>query len=83
MKDRKRFPAGARRMGWDRVTPRDLRRTWKTLAGLAGVSKADRDALQNHGARDVSARHYDRYDGMREKRAAVDAWGRWAASIPE
>jgi len=56
-------------------TPRDLRRTWKTLAGRAGVSKELRDRLQNHvKASDVSARHYDRYDYLRERRAAMKRW---------
>jgi integrase len=56
-------------------TPRDLRRTWKTLAGKAGVSKEDRDLIQNHAKGDVSSKHYDHYDYYAEKRAAMDAWG--------
>lgn len=58
-------------------TPRDLRRTWKTLAGKAGLSREVRDALQNHARSDVASRHYDRYDGLPEKRAGVALWGRW------
>lgn len=58
-------------------TTRDLRRTWKTLAGVAGISKADRDLIQNHSAGDVSSRHYDRYDYLPEKRAALERWERW------
>lgn len=58
-------------------TTRDLRRTWKTLAGEAGLSKVERDALQHHLESDVSSRHYDRYDGLREKRAAVAKWQAW------
>jgi integrase len=54
--------------------PKDLRRTWKTLAGDAGVSKEMRDMLQNHRKSDVSSRHYDRYDGLAEKRAAIAKW---------
>ncbi|HET9159858.1 MAG TPA: integrase family protein, partial [Caulobacteraceae bacterium] len=42
------------------VTNRDLRRTWKTLAGKAGVSKEIRDRLQNHTLQDVSSKSYDR-----------------------
>lgn len=60
-------------------TTRDLRRTWKTLAGEAGLTKVERDALQNHTASDVSSKHYDRYDGLREKRAAVAKWEQWLA----
>ncbi len=39
------------------ATNRDLRRTFKTLAGKAGVSKEIRDRLQNHALQDVSSRH--------------------------
>jgi integrase len=61
----------------ERFTGRDLRRTWKTLAGQAGVSKEDRDRLQNHSAGDVSSRHYDRWQYLPEKRAAVARWEGW------
>ena len=40
------------------VTNRDLRRTWKTLAGKAGVSKEIRDRIQNHTLQDVSSKSY-------------------------
>jgi len=53
---------------------RDIRRTWKTMAGRAGLTKDIRDRLQNHVFRDVSSRHYDRYDYIKEKRAAVEVW---------
>jgi integrase len=56
---------------------RDLRRTWKTLAGKAGISKDDRDRLQCHARGDVSSRHYDRYEYLVEKRAAMDRWSDW------
>jgi integrase len=55
-------------------TPRDLRRTWKTLAGAAGLSKEIRDRIQNHARSDVSSRHYDRYSYLAEKRAAMKTW---------
>jgi integrase len=63
--------------GVPHFTPRDLRRTWKTLAGQIGITKQDRDRLQNHAQGDVSSKHYDRYDYLLEKRAAVLKWGRW------
>jgi len=44
------------------VTNRDLRRTWKTLAGKAGVSKEIRDRIQNHALQDVSSKAYDRWE---------------------
>lgn len=58
-------------------SPRDLRRTWKTLSGQAGISKEDRDRLQNHSKSDVSSVHYDRYDYLKEKRQAMEAWMSW------
>ena len=68
----------AARNGMESFTGRDLRRTWKTLAGAAGLSKQERDWLQNHmQGQDVSSRHYDRHDNLAEKRAAVLRWQAW------
>ncbi|HCE4692391.1 TPA: integrase arm-type DNA-binding domain-containing protein [Vibrio parahaemolyticus] len=55
-------------------TPRDLRRTCKTLMGEIGISKSLRDRLQNHALNDVSSKHYDRYEYLPEKRIALDSW---------
>ncbi len=55
---------------------RDIRRTAKTLMGEIGISKAIRDKLQNHSMQDVSSKHYDRYDYMKEKREAIALWER-------
>jgi integrase len=60
----------------EKFTMRDLRRTWKTLTGAAGLSKEIRDRLQNHmadGSR-VSAVHYDRWTYLPEKRAGMELW---------
>lgn len=54
--------------------PRDIRRTAKTLMGEIGISKEIRDKLQNHSLQDVSSKHYDRYDYMKEKREAIEIW---------
>lgn len=56
------------------VTNRDLRRTFKTLAGKAGVPKEIRDRLQNHALQDVSSKHYDRWHYMPEKRDGMVKW---------
>lgn len=64
----------AKKLGF---TARDLRRTWKTLAGMAGLTKVDRDLIQNHGQTGISAKHYDRWTYMPEKRAAVAQWEGW------
>lgn len=69
--------AFCRQNGVPAFTPRDLRRTWKTLAGEAGLSKADRDLIQNHINRDISSVHYDRYQYWREKQTAIACWDSW------
>lgn len=55
-------------------TPRDLRRTCKTLMGEIGIDKDTRDRLANHAAQDVSSVHYDRYSYLAEKSDALDRW---------
>lgn len=59
---------------FEKFTPRDLRRTCKTLMGEAGISKELRDRVQNHAMSDVSTIHYDRYDYLKEKRSAMAIW---------
>jgi len=63
------------------VTNRDLRRTWKTLAGQAGISKEIRDRLQNHTLQDVSSKSYDRWTYMPEKRAAMETWDAFVRAL--
>jgi integrase len=63
------------------VTNRDLRRTWKTLAGKAGVPKEIRDRIQNHALQDVSSKSYDRWTYMPEKRAGMEKWNAFVTSL--
>jgi integrase len=63
------------------ATNRDLRRTFKTLAGKAGVSKEIRDRLQNHALQDVSSKNYDRWNYMPEKRAGMAKWDRFVRAL--
>jgi integrase len=63
------------------VTNRDLRRTWKTLAGQAGISKEIRDRIQNHTLQDVSSKSYDRWNYMPEKRAAMKKWNSFVKAM--
>lgn len=63
------------------VTNRDLRRTWKTLAGMAGVPKEIRDRIQNHALQDVSSKSYDRWTYMPEKRAGMAKWDRFVRTL--
>ena len=55
-------------------SPRDIRRTFKTLSGSMGISLEIRNRLQGHAMTDVGSVHYDRYDYLTEKRAAMAAW---------
>jgi integrase len=55
-------------------TPRDIRRTFKTLAGDMGLSIELRDHIQNHKRPGVSSKHYDRYGYIREKRQGLELW---------
>lgn len=67
----------------DRVEPfqpRDLRRTWKSRAGDAGIERDIRDRLQQHLITDTGTKFYDHYDYMAEKREAVRKWGEWLES---
>ena len=56
------------------VTNRDMRRTFFTLAGAAGVPKEIRSRLCNHTLTDVSSVHYDRYHMLPEKRQGMAIW---------
>jgi integrase len=63
------------------ATNRDLRRTWKTLAGKAGLPKEIRDRIQNHALQDVSSKSYDRWNYMPEKRAGMAKWDEFVRGI--
>jgi integrase len=52
----------------------DLRRTIETIMASLGVHKDVRAQIQSHGISGIQARHYDRYDYMAEKRAALELW---------
>ncbi|KEX93765.1 integrase [Pseudomonas putida] len=58
-------------------TLRDLRRTCKTLMGVAGLSKEIRDRIQGHAFNDVASKHYDRYDYLKEKKRGLERWSVW------
>ena len=62
-------------------TLRDLRRTCKTLMGVAGLSKELRDRIQGHAFNDVSSKHYDRYDYLKEKREGLRQWATWLVKV--
>ena len=53
---------------------RDLRRTFKTLAGSIGISLEMRNRLQGHALVDVGSIYYDRYDYLSQKKEAMEKW---------
>ncbi len=56
---------------------RDLRRTAETMLQKLGVDKEVRAHLLSHGrTAGVQGRHYERYDYLPEKRAALASWTR-------
>ena len=71
---------GASRMaGIKPFTPRDLRRTWKSRAGDAGIDRFTRDLIQQHAQTDTGSKHYDRFDYLPQMRDAMAKWEAWLA----
>lgn len=71
---------GASRLeGITAFTPRDLRRTWKSRAGDAGIDRFMRDIIQQHAQNDTGSKHYDRYDYLPQMREAMTKWESWLA----
>jgi integrase len=61
-------------MGAEPFNLRDIRRTCETMLAGMGISKDTRSQLLSHGLSGVQAAHYDRYEYINEKRAALVAW---------
>lgn len=62
-------------------SPRDLRRTFKTLGGSFGISLEMRNRLQGHAMTDVGSVHYDRYDYLTQKREAMESYANRLSAI--
>lgn len=60
--------------GMESFSPRDLRRTFKTLGGSIGISLELRNRLQGHAMTDIGSMHYDRWGYLPEKRLAMEQW---------
>lgn len=69
--------AASRMDGIKPFTPRDLRRTWKSRAGDAGIDRFTRDLIQQHAQTDTGSKHYDRYDYLPQMREAMNKWEIW------
>jgi len=55
-------------------TPRDLRRTCTTHWARIGIQPSVRFLLQNRAVNDIEETHYNVYDGLPEKRQALERW---------
>lgn len=53
---------------------RDLRRASETVMQRLGISREVRAHLLSHGRVGVQGQHYERYDFIEEKRAALNKW---------
>jgi integrase len=67
--------------GMSPFSPRDLRRTFKTLAGTLRLPLEIRNRLQGHAMTDVGSVFYDRHDYLAEKREAMDEWAKGLKTI--
>jgi len=65
---------------FEKFTPRDIRRTWKTLAGSIKITLELRNRIQGHAINDVGSIHYDRYDYLDEKRDGMESWTNWLSN---
>jgi integrase len=72
-----------RNAGFESFSPRDLRRTWKTLAGSIGIDLEIRNRIQGHAMTDVGSIHYDRWNYLPEKYSAMERWADWLSSLIE
>ena len=67
--------------GFTPFQPRDLRRTWKSRTGDAGIGRFERDLIQQHARGDTGSIHYDRFDYLPQMRTAMDTWNDWLAQV--
>ena len=67
--------------GMPSFSARDLRRTFKTLAGSMGISLEMRNRLQGHALVDVGSVYYDRFDYLDQKRDAMEQWANGLTKI--
>jgi integrase len=67
--------------GTERIVPHDLRRTAATHMRALGISREDVKFVLGHTEADVLGRHYDKHDGLNEKRRALQLWTSYVADL--
>ncbi len=70
-----------RKLGIPGFTPHDLRRTCSTKLGEMLVPSNLIDRIINHKPYGITDRVYNKYEYLKEKREALDAWGATVARI--
>jgi integrase len=65
----------------DPPVPHDFRRSAATGLAALGIVREDRLAVLAHQASDIHGAVYDKYERLREKRAALVAWERHVAAL--
>jgi len=74
-------PQGSsKRSPFTKFTPRDIRRTWKTIAGSLKIDLELRNRIQGHAFTDVGSVNYDRYEYLDEKREGMEVWIDWLSN---
>jgi len=72
----------AKRFGIPHFTPHDLRRTAASFMTKLKIPRLHVEKVLNHATGDI-AEVYDRHDYLREKRVALEKWGKHLTAIVE
>lgn len=68
----------AKMLGIPQFTPRDLRRTWRTLADSAGLTAEEASRIMNHAyGSKIESVHYDKSEYASAKLAGMAKWEAW------
>ena len=67
----------------ERFTAKDIRRTAHYLMVDAGLTREERNLLQNHAQAGIDTKHYNRHDQLPEKREAIRKYDAWLTKVIE
>ena len=67
----------------ERFTAKDIRRTAHYLMVDAGLTREERNLLQNHAQTGIDTKHYNRHDQLPEKREAIRKYDAWLTKVIE
>lgn len=69
------------RTGIEKFSPRDCRRTFKTLGGSIEIDLEIRHRLQGHSFDDIGSAAYDRFSYLPQKRRGMERWTAFLESL--